>query len=115
MATIKFLLQSKNNNAPIYARLSIDAKTSYKRKTREFIDPVFWNAKKGEPKKLNSGTAEDLQRNTDLINQLKKIEAFILEEYKNRSDTDIINGDWITDIIEAFYNGGKKTQQLDFR
>lgn len=114
MATLKFLLQSKSNNAPIYARLSIDAKTSFKRKTREFIDPIFWNAKKGEPKNIVSGTKEDLERNRDLINRLKKIEAFILDEYRNRKETDIIQGEWLTEIIEAFYNGGKRTQDLDY-
>lgn len=114
MATIKFILQSKSNNAPIYARLSIDAKNSFKRKTREFISPEYWNAKKGEPKKIISGTEENLQKITHLSNQLKKLDAFILDEYKNRMDTDIINGDWLTDTIEAFYNGGKRVVELDY-
>jgi integrase len=26
----------------------------------------------------------------------------------------VINGDWLSEIIEAYYNGGRKTEQLDF-
>ncbi|MDV3927728.1 hypothetical protein CMT52_08915 [Elizabethkingia anophelis] len=114
MATIKFLLQSKNNNAPVYCYLSLGRGKLYKRKTRETINPENWNIKKGEPKKLQSGTAKTLKDIEDLKQRLSDIESFILEQYKNRTDTEIINGDWLDEVITAYYSGGRKAQQLDY-
>lgn len=114
MATIKFLLQSKNNNAPIYCYFSLGRGKLYKRKTRETINPENWNVKKGEPKNLQSGTAKTLKDIEDLKQKLSDIESFILEQYKNRTDTEIINGNWLDEVITAYYSGGRKTQQLDY-
>lgn len=114
MATIKFSIQSKNSNAPIFLRLSISGTIYYKRKTRETINPESWNSKKGTPKNLLSGTAEGLQDQDDLKSRLLAIQKFVLDQYKNRVDTEIINGRWLEETIVAFYTGGKKLQQLDY-
>lgn len=116
MATIKFLLQSKNNNAPIYVYFSIGRGQFFKRKTREYINPENWNKDKGRPKNINKSALsnQDYKNLEALTDKLNQLETFIFKEYSNRTDTDIINGDWLTDTIEAFYNGGKKTQELDY-
>lgn len=114
MATIKFILQSKNENAPIYVRFSISAKESFKRKTREAINPKKWDAKKGSPKNILSGTEKDLKDNEELKLTLSGIEKFILEQYRIRTDDEIINGIWLDEIINAYYSGGRRLQKLDY-
>lgn len=37
-----------------------------------------------------------------------------MEQYKNRTDTEIINGEWLGEIITAYYSGGRRLRQLDF-
>ena len=95
MATIKFILQSKNENAPIYIRFSISAKESFKRKTRETVNPENWNPKKGFPKNIISGTERFISNLENLKHKLSKLETFVLKEYQSRTDMDIINGIWL--------------------
>lgn len=114
MATVKFLLQSKNSNAPIYCYFSLGRGKLFKRKTRETVNPENWNAKKGQPKNINSGTAKTLKDIENLKQKLSDIESFILEQYNKRDETEIINGVWLDEIISAFYTGGRKIQKLDF-
>ncbi|WP_090079598.1 phage integrase SAM-like domain-containing protein [Halpernia frigidisoli] len=114
MATLKFILQSKNGNAPIYARLSVSKFQTIKRKTRETINPDKWEAKKGAPKNIKSGTAETIKDLENLKQKLSAIESFVLNAYNQRNETEIINGDWLSEILEAFYNGGRKIEKLDF-
>ena len=114
MATIKFSIQSKNTNAPIYARLSISANQYAKRKTRETINPEYWNPKTGSPKKIKSAPEDILINIEDLKQRLSEIETFILEQYRKRDETEIINGIWLEEILNAYYNGGRKIVQLDY-
>ncbi|QBO57451.1 tyrosine-type recombinase/integrase [Chryseobacterium salivictor] len=114
MATIKFILQSKGENAPIYARLSISAKESFKRKTRETINPDYWNPKTGKPKNIQSAEKTTLKHIDEVKKNLIKIESFVLEQYRKRNDTEIINGIWLDEILTAHYTGGRRLVQLDF-
>lgn len=114
MATVKFILQSKNDNAPIYVRFSISAKESFKRKTRETINPENWNAKKGTPKNITSANQKTLTDLENLKQKLTDIESFVLDHYKKRDETEIINGIWLDEIIQAYYSGGRRLQQLDY-
>ena len=114
MATVKFLLQSKGQNAPIYARLSISAKESFKRKTRETIDPDQWNTKTGKPKNIQAVAKDTFLHIDEVKKNLIKIESFILDQYRKRNDTEIINGDWLAEIIEAYYTGGRRIEKLDY-
>mgnify|MGYP000689607260 CR=1 FL=1 len=70
MATIKYQLQSKSNNAPIYLRLSINRTKYIKRKTGLFIDFKDWG--KGFPKQNNP-------YNKNLTIDLKGLENKILK------------------------------------
>ncbi|SKB94253.1 Phage integrase family protein [Soonwooa buanensis] len=114
MATVKFIVQSESDNAPIYVRLSLSKSESFKRKTREIVNPKQWNSKKGTPINIQVGTKDIINQKDDLVNVLAKIERFIIEEYRKRSETDIINGLWLEETIIAFYSGGKRLAQLDF-
>ena len=116
MATVKYILQSKNDNAPIYVRFSISGKQSLKRKSHETISPEFWNAKKGSPNNVNKSTLnKDVsQILSELTEKLKKLDFFIINQYNNRTDSEIINGDWLTEVITAFYNNGKRIIDLDY-
>ena len=116
MATVKYILQSKNDNAPIYVRFSISGKQSLKRKSHETISPEFWNAKKGSPNNVNkSALNKDVsQILSELTEKLKKLDFFIINQYNNRTDSEIINGDWLTEVITAFYNNGKRIIDLDY-
>ena len=114
MATLKFRLNSKKENAPIYCYFSIGRGQFYQRKTRETINPEHWNTKKGEPKKIQSGTKELLIDLQTLKQKLSDIESYVLKQYKDRKDDEIINGVWLDEVLEAFYSGGRKIQQLDY-
>jgi len=114
MATIKFLIQSKNTNANIFCYFSVGRGQFYKRKTRETIHPQFWNQKEGKPKNIQSGTAEVLGHIEHLKAVLPKIQTHILDHYRKRTDTEIINGDWLSEVIEAFYTGGRRIEHLDY-
>ncbi|WP_241280111.1 tyrosine-type recombinase/integrase [Chryseobacterium cucumeris] len=114
MATIKFILQSKKSNSTIYARFSIGANQVYKRKTREIVNPENWNTKKGSIIQRSALTKDDLQKQNELISTLNKLETFILDQYRKRTETEIINGDWLEEIIASYYSGGRKFEQLDF-
>ncbi len=114
MATIKFILHSKKENAPIYCYLSLGRGKFYQRKTRETINPDFWNTKTGKPKKIEVATKTQLQNIADINKILPEIESFIFEQYRKWSETEIINGDWLNEIITAYYSGGRRLVQLDF-
>ena len=76
MATIKFILQGKSQNSQIYLRLSIDKKTSFKRKTGYQIDPKEWSVSTGFPKTNNPS-------NKNLKVDLKTLETFIETNLNN--------------------------------
>lgn len=114
MATIKFLIQSKKENAPIYCYFSLGRGKFYKRKTRETVNPENWSKDKGAPKNITSGTEKTLKENETLKNTLLKLESFILEQYRKRTDDEIINGIWLDEIITAYYSGGRRIEKLDY-
>ena len=97
MATIKYLLQSKSNNSPIYIRLSLGRGKDYKRKTGLFIDFNDWNIKKNLPKSNNP-------KNKNIITNLKKLVLFIEEKLsRDLMNGNEINGNWLMDQIDIFF------------
>ena len=114
MATLKFRLNSKKENATIYCYFSIGRGQFYQRKTRETINPEYWNAKKGEPKNIQSGTKELINDLQTLKQKLSDIESYVLKQYKDRKDDEIINGVWLDEVLEAFYSGGRRIEKLDY-
>lgn len=97
MATIKYLLQSKSENAPIYLRLSLGRNKLFKRKTSLSINPKNWS-ETNQPKQT---TVE----NKNLASQLRKLKDFILDEVNNANTKGIeINGDWLQNKIDLHFN-----------
>ena len=101
MATVNFILQSTKDNAPIYARFKDARIIDFKRKTRETIKPEFWNPKIGKPKNIQAASESVLKHIDEVKNNLSEIETYILDQYRKRTDTEIINGDWLSEVIEA--------------
>lgn len=97
MATIKYILQSKKDNSPIYLRFSIGRGKLLKRKTGLNIDYSKWNSKKGYPVNKDETTKT-------LKIELLKLQSFIEEEYnKSYSKGEIIGGDWLLDKINTHF------------
>lgn len=112
MATVTYFLQSKKNPANIYLSFSAGAKQVFKRRTRETIRPDYFA--KGMIKNITSERAATLKELDDSKSKLFELRSYVLKQYRNRQETDVINGEWLSEMIEAYYNGGRKTEQLDF-
>lgn len=107
MATVKFLLQSNSENAPIYTRLSISRGKIYYRKTGLLINPNEWSNPKGLPKQNNP-------LNKKLTSKLKKLEAFIIDKYNiSNAEAEAITGDWLEFQINLFFGRISENQQSD--
>lgn len=102
MAKVKFLLQSKSENAQIYLRLSISQKHLLKKKTGFSINPKDWG-ETGFPKQTKA-------ENKALSNNLKKLEVFVLENLnKDLANGKLIDAFWIESQINNCFNRVVKT------
>lgn len=101
MATLKFTLRSKKDNAPIYLRLTLGRNKDIFRKTGLFINPKEWGTKTGHPKQ-NSAT------NKNLSTQLRKLESCVFDKLNEESNPDFIDGEWLQKNIDVFFNRIKK-------
>ena len=97
MATVKFLLQSKSDNAPIYLRLSLGRNNTFKRKTTLSINPKNWSEKK-YPKQTTS-------ENKNLASELRKLSDFILDQVNVANSLGVlIDGNWLNSKINLHFN-----------
>jgi integrase len=108
MASIKFLIQTKNESAPIYLRLSIKRGQVLKRKTGLSINPSDWNATKGLPKQT---TGENKNLSTDL----QELQTKILKQL-NEANTkgEVITGDWLQYHIDLHFDRIAENRQSEF-
>ena len=107
MATIKYQLQSKSDNAPIYLRLSLGRKGSFKRKTSLSINPNNWSFKTGIPKQKYAD-----QKN--LTSKLRGLAVFILDEVNEANSKGVeITGTWLQSKIDIHFNK-HETLKLDY-
>lgn len=98
MATIKFILQSKKENAPIYLRLTLGRNKDIFRKTGLFINPKDWSTKTRLPKQNNP-------TNKSIALRLRKLETFVIDKLNGANDNaEVITGDWLFHQIELFFN-----------
>ena len=89
MATIKYIIQSKSDAAPIYLRLSINKNLSLKRKTGLIINAKKWSSKTGLPKQNETA-------NKNLISNLRGLRKSIHDSLNDANSKGIeINGDWL--------------------
>jgi integrase len=126
MATIKFLLQSKSENAQIYIRLSVSKTVSLKKKTSFSINPKDWSEPNQRPipsntKKRPTGN-EELGKEFDkhqkfkqnLHENLDKLESYIFQNLnKDLGSNILIDSFWLeSKIIECFNRVEKKDKGL---
>lgn len=108
MASIKFLLQTKNETAPIYLRLSIQRGQVFKRKTGLSINPSDWNKTKGLPKQTTNS-------NKNLSTDLRGLETKVLQQLNETSAKgEIITGDWLQYQIDLHFNRIAENRQSEF-
>lgn len=103
MAKVKFILQSKTNPVNIYLRLSIDKRTSFKRKTGYVINPNSWNHDSGYPKQ-NDADRKTLK--TNLQEMANFIEKNLNKAVEQKNE---ITGSWLQEQIDSFQGTKKKT------
>lgn len=97
MATLKFLLQSKSENAPIYLRLSISRGNIFYRKTGLSINHKNWSSNIGLPKQTSA-------ENKNLSTRLQKLKTFVSDKLNNADlENETINGDWLKFQIDLFF------------
>ncbi len=122
MAKIKFLLQSKSENAQIYIRVSISQNVSLKKKTGFFINPKDWSEPNQRPipsnaKKRPTGN-KDLETEFDkhqkfkqiLHENLDKLKSFIFQNLnKDLANGTLIDAFWIETQINNCFNRVVKT------
>lgn len=108
MASVKFLLQSKSNNAPIYLRLSIGRGQVYKRKTGLSINPKEWNIAKGLPKQTTA-------TNKNLSTELQELQTHIFKQLNEaNSDGKVITSDWLEYQMNLYFGRVTKNEVSDF-
>lgn len=102
MASIKLSLQSDNENASIFLRLSIKRGFYIKRKIEVSINSMDWSKSTGFPKQNNP-------KNKNLTTELRRLITHVLDTLnKDHSKGIEINGDWLSHTINIFYNRAKK-------
>nr|WP_321224792.1 phage integrase SAM-like domain-containing protein [uncultured Psychroserpens sp.] len=107
MATIKFQLQSKSKNAPIYLRLSLGRGKSLKRKTSLSINPDNWSLSTGLPK-------QNYADEKNLTSNLRKLGTFVLDEVNDSNSKGVeITGEWLQNKIDFHFNK-VEAKQLDY-
>jgi integrase len=126
MAKIKFLLQSKSENAQIYIRLSVSKTVSLKKKTSFSISPKNWSEPNQRPipsntKKRPTGN-EELGKEFDkhqkfkqqLHENLDKLESYIFQNLnKDLGSNILIDSFWLNSkIIDCFNRVEKKDKGL---
>lgn len=104
MATIKYFLQSKKDNATIYLRFSIDRKNVFKRKTNYFINPNNWSDIKGMP------IPRDNEKLKVLKSDLEKLSTQIQDNYNVDVKDGGIDGAWLERQINVFQNKSEEAE-----
>ncbi|MGB3607692.1 MAG: hypothetical protein WBA19_11085, partial [Psychroserpens sp.] len=107
MATIKYLLQSKAESAPIYLRLSNGRNNTFYRKTGLNINFKDWSDKKGFPIGKDANTK-------NLQSKLLHLKSSVLDEL-NEANSNAINvdGSWLSFEIDVFFGRTNRDNQSD--
>ncbi|WP_422350093.1 tyrosine-type recombinase/integrase [Flagellimonas sp.] len=89
MATIKFRVKSKAQNASIYLKLSLGRGKVFEKKTDYQVDFSKWSVLKGLPK-------QNLASEKKLAAKLRSLEKYVLDEVnESTAKGEIINYDWL--------------------
>ncbi|AQX09190.1 tyrosine-type recombinase/integrase [Elizabethkingia ursingii] len=98
MATVKFRILHKSENAQIYLRFSINRENVFQTKTGKIINPKYWSSKTSRPIQTKS-------EYKILTIELNELENYILKEYNSDYGKGIIfSKNWLSEKIDGFYN-----------
>jgi len=104
MATIKFILQSKSESAPIYLRLSLGKDNSIKRKIGLNINPKNWSRVTGLP-------LQNYADEKNLTTELLDLKTFIIKKLNVANSNGVeVAGEWLTAQIDINFN---RTEAVD--
>ncbi len=107
MATIKFILQSKSDNAPIYLRLSLSKSKTLKRKTGLSFNPKNWSNDKGLPK-------QNYSDEKNLTSDLRKLKGFVLDKVNDANSKGVeVTGDWLKHQIDIHFERITENKQSE--
>ena len=98
MATVKFRVLHKSDNAQIYLRLSLSRDNVFQSKTGKTINPAFWSSKTSRP-------IQKLPEFKNLALELNELETFIMKSYNSDYAKGVIfSKEWLDEKINSFYN-----------
>ena len=98
MATVKFRVLHKTENAQIYIRFSIDRNNVFQTKTGKTINAKYWSVKTSRP-------IQTIAENKILTTELNALENHILKEYNTDYSKGVIfSKDWLSEKIDTFFN-----------
>lgn len=98
MATVKFRVLHKTENAQIYIRFSINRENVFQTKTGKIINPKYWSVKTSRP--IQTKPEYKL-----LSAELNDLETFILKEYNSDYSKGVIfSKDWLSQKIDSFFS-----------
>jgi integrase len=98
MATIKFRVLHKSDNAQIYLRFSLSREKVFQSKTGKTINPAFWSSKTSRP-------IQKLPEFKNLALELNELEIFIMRSYNSDYAKGVnFNKEWLEGKINSFYN-----------
>ena len=100
MATLKYYIRGKANPTKIYLRFHQGQNKDFRRSTPLLINPKYWDNTTG--KVLNKAENND---KLNLKNKLNSLKTTIINSYNDQcSNGGIINSEWLTQTIKAFFN-----------
>ncbi|MDM1530947.1 site-specific integrase [Myroides odoratimimus] len=98
MATIKFFLQSKKENAQIYVRVSVCRGVVVRKSTGFVINAQQWSEKTGLPKQTNA-------ESKTLRNSLNRLQTHLYEVLNDDLAKGVlIDGNWLENQINTCFN-----------
>jgi len=110
MATINFLYRSTKDKANLHLRLLYrfnDKDFVFGANTKFEVSKDYWN----KQHKKKSKDIEITNKQTEVNNELNKIENYILNSF-NAFNPDAISKEWLQTEIDFYYNPPQETEQL---
>lgn len=98
MATVKFRVLHKTDNAQIYIRFSISRENVFQIKTGKTINYKYWSAKTSRP-------IQTIAENKILTTELNALENHILKGYNSDYSKGVIfTKEWLSEKVDKYFN-----------
>lgn len=107
MATIRYRLHSKQENAPIYLKLSISRTQRYERKTGLVINPSDWSTSTSLPKQNNPN-------NKNITSKLRGLEHYLQKQLNEASSEGVeVDANWLQFKIDLHFKRTNEHKQSE--